>query len=239
MTHDRDFWAELHSRIQPFDLLCHPFYQAWTAGQLSRDDLREYAAEYYHHVQGFPQHLLTLAARLPESDLRRAVLENFTDEMALDGSGVRPHHALWLQFAEGMGASVPEVRTREPIAEIRELTATFDKIASSGSPAEALAAFYAYESQVPRVAEAKEAGLRDLYGADADTCAYFHLHKTADVQHSQVWRKQLDTILAERPESADAALNAAETAARSLWRALDGIERVRNNRAQSAGASQS
>ena len=239
MTHDRDFWAELHSRIQPFDLLCHPFYQAWTAGELTREDLREYAAEYYHHVQAFPQNLLALAARLPDSDLRRAVLENFTDEMALDGSGVRPHHALWLQFAEGMGASVPEVRTREPIAEIRELTATFHQLASSATAAEALAAFYAYESQVPRVADAKEAGLKDLYGADADTCAYFHLHKTADVHHSQVWRKQLDAVLSEQPELTDSALNAAETAARSLWHALEGIERVRHSRARSARASQS
>jgi pyrroloquinoline-quinone synthase len=237
MTHNRDFWAALHDRTQPFDLLCHPFYQAWTAGQLSREDLREYAAEYYHHVQAFPQNLLTLAARLPESDLRRAVLENFTDEMALDGLGAAPHHALWLQFAEGMGANRSEVHTREPITEMRDLTATFDGIASNGTAAEALAAFYAYESQVPRVAQAKEAGLKKHYGADAATCAYFHLHKTADIQHSQTWRAQLDEVLAAQPELRDAALNAGETAACSLWRALDGIEGARRNRSQATKAS--
>ena len=232
----KDFWAELHSRLEPFDLLCHPFYKAWTAGELSREDLREYAAEYYHHVQAFPQYLLALAARLPDSDLRRAVLENFSDEMAFDCPGALPHHALWLRFASGVGATVAEVRTREPIAEMRELAATFERFADTGSTAEALAAFYAYESQVPRVAEAKEAGLKELYGADAETCSYFHLHKTADVRHSQVWREQLDGVLSKNPELADAALNAAETAARSLWHALDGMDRRRQNRARSATA---
>ena len=230
MTQHPEFWAELHRRTQPFDLLCHPFYIAWTAGELTREDLREYAAEYYHQVQAFPQYLLALAVRLQNGELRRAVLDNFSDEMALTSAGEPPHHALWLQFASGMGASASEIRTREPIAEVQELTATFTKIASTGSPAEALAAFYAYESQVPRVAEAKEAGLKQRYGADDNTCSYFHLHKTADLLHSNVWREQLDAVLDNEPEVAEKALNAAQTAAYSLWRALDGIESGRQDR---------
>jgi pyrroloquinoline-quinone synthase len=232
-----DFWVNLDNRLEPFDLLCHPFYKAWNAGELSREDLREYAAEYYHHVQAFPQYLLALTARLPDTQLRREVLENFSDEMALDSPGAPPHHALWLEFAAGMGASVTDVRTREPIAEMRQLAAVFERFADRGSTAEALAAFYAYESQVPRVAEAKERGLKELYDANADTCSYFHLHKTADVRHSQVWREQLDGILCTNPELADAALNAAETVARSLWGALDGIEHARHNGAHCATAS--
>ena len=89
---------------------------------------------------------------------------------------------------------------------------------------EALAAFYAYESQVPRIALTKEQGLRHWYGADDKACGYFTLHATADVYHSNVWRKQLEQQVSANPETADAALDAAETAARALWQALDGIE---------------
>ncbi len=39
-----------------------------------------------------------------------------------------------------------------------------------------------------------------------------------------VWRKQLEKRIAAHPETADAALDAAENAARMLWKALDGIE---------------
>ena len=77
-------------------------------------------------------------------------------------------------------------------------------MASEGTPEEALAAFYAYESQVPRVAKEKERGLREMYGADDKTCGYFTLHTTADVYHSQVWRKQLEKRIEANPETADA-----------------------------------
>jgi pyrroloquinoline-quinone synthase len=100
----------------------------------------------------------------------------------------------------------------------------FQRAASEGTPEEALAAFYAYESQVPRVAQEKERGLRKMYNADDKTRGYFTLHATADVYHSRVWRNQLEKRILANPETAEAALNAAENAARTLWQALDGIE---------------
>jgi pyrroloquinoline quinone (PQQ) biosynthesis protein C len=84
-----------------------------------------------------------------------------------------------------------------------------------------------YESQVPRVAKEKERGLREMYGADDKTCGYFSLHATADVYHSNVWRKQLENLITANPEAAEAALHAAENTARMLWQALDGIEAAR------------
>ena len=100
-------------------------------------------------------------------------------------------------------------------------------MASEGTAEEALAAFYAYESQVPRVAQEKERGLREMYGADDKTCGYFALHATADIYHSNVWRTQLERRMEANPKTAEAALDAAENAARMLWQALDGIEAAR------------
>lgn len=80
---------------------------------------------------------------------------------------------------------------------------------------------------MPRVAKEKERGLRELYGADDKTCGYFALHTTADVYHSNVWRKQLEKRIAANPQAADAALDAAERTAKLLWQALDGIEAAR------------
>jgi pyrroloquinoline-quinone synthase len=77
---------------------------------------------------------------------------------------------------------------------------------------------------VPRIAQEKERGLREMYGADHKTCGYFTLHATADVHHAQVWRNQLEKRIAAHPETAEAALDAAENAARLLWKALDGID---------------
>jgi pyrroloquinoline-quinone synthase len=225
-----EFSEQLDARIAKYDLLCHPFYKAWAAGALTRDDLREYAQDYYHHVEAFPSYLAAFALRLEEGELRRAVLTNMCDERGVEGGVGKdsvPHSELWLDFAEGMGSS-RDLRWHNPVPEVRQLTKYFQRVANEASPEEVLAAFYAYESQVPRVAQEKERGLREMYGADDKTCGYFSLHATADVYHSRVWRSQLEQRVAANPDSADATLDAAENAARMLWRALDGIEARRS-----------
>jgi len=220
-----EFFKQLDARIAKYDLLCHPFYKAWSAGRLTREDLREYAQDYYHHVEAFPSYLAALGLRLEEGELRRAILANMCDEKGSDGAGkdAVPHSDLWLDFAEGMGSS-RNLEWHSPVPEIRQLIRHFHEVASEGSLEQALAAFYAYESQVPRIANEKERGLREMYGADDKTCGYFALHATADVHHSRVWRKQLEKRIAAHPENAEAALGAAENAARMLWQALDGID---------------
>ncbi|MBZ5657717.1 MAG: iron-containing redox enzyme family protein [Acidobacteriia bacterium] len=219
------FCSLLEERIHKYDLLCHPFYEAWSAGKLTRDDLRQYAEDYYHHVDAFPTYLAELGIRLEEGELRRAVLANMTDEKGGEdsfGEPERAHSALWLDFVEGLGGS--RLPRRKPVREIRELVSWFHRVASEGTVEEALAAFYAYESQVPRIAQEKDRGLRELYGANENTRAYFTLHTTADVVHAQVWRKQLEKRIKANPKAAEKALAAAEGAAKALWKALDGIE---------------
>ena len=224
-----EFFEQLDARIARYDLLCHPFYKAWTAGTLTREDLREYARDYYHHVEAFPACLAELSARLEESELRRAVLANMADENGAENASV-PHSDLWLDFVEGMGAE-RDMGAHQPLAEVSDLIEFFHETAKQATPAEALAAFYAYESQVPRVAQQKTRGLRETYGANDKTCGYFTLHATADVHHSKIWRQQLASSMETDPNLAEQALAAGEHAAKALWHALDGIDRRRTARA--------
>lgn len=227
------FLSRLDECIQKYNLLSHPFYQAWADGHLTRDDLRDYARDYYHHVEAFPSYLAELGLRLEDGELRGAVLSNLIDEKGgedLFGEPQRSHAELWLDFVEGFdGGRV--YKKRPPVKEIRDLIAWFHRVASEGTPEEALAAFYAYESQVPQVAAEKDRGLRDRYGANSQTRAYFTLHTTADIYHSQVWRNQLEKKIQANPESAERSLAAAENTAKALWKALDGIEARRQARA--------
>src|ERR1700737_3376860 len=187
-----EFFEQLDARIAKYDLLCHPFYKAWAAGELTREDLQEYARDYYHHVEAFPIYLAELGIRLEEGELRRAGLANMSDEKGgedLYGEPSPAHSELWLDFAEGIGAS-RNMRGHTPLPAIKDLVSFFHRVAQQGTPEEALATFYAYESQVPRIAQEKARGLEQMYGADGKTRGYFTLHTTADVYHSRVWRQQ-------------------------------------------------
>jgi len=222
-----EFLQQLDARVAKYDLLCHPFYKAWSAGKLTRADLLEYAHEYFHHVEAFPAYLDKFVGRLPQGHLRRAVLANRNEETGDDGS--RPHSELWLDFVEGLGGDRHTSSAHVP--EMKDLMSSFHAVAREGAPEEALAAFYAYESQVPRVASEKARGLREMYGVDDKTCGYFTLHTAADVHHTNVWRSQLERIVEDNPAAEQRALLAAENAAKALWNALDGIEAARTQRA--------
>jgi pyrroloquinoline-quinone synthase len=225
------FFAALEGRIERYNLLKHPFYQAWSNGELTRDDLREYASEYWHHVSAFPAYLSALHSQLPDGKLRRTILENLADEEGLqDGA---PHSELWMDFARGMGAEESIVRSREIGAETRALLEHYRSVMAK-SPVEALAALYAYESRVPAIAKTKAEGLEQHYGADAATRRYFTVHTTADVHHARVWHDLLTAELEVHPEKNEAALQAAEDAARALWLTLDGIEASRQTRMAAA-----
>jgi pyrroloquinoline-quinone synthase len=230
------FSQELNARIAKYDLLCHPFYKSWSMGTLKRDEIKEYACDYYHHVAEFPNYLDTLQKRLPAGVLRDIVLDNKADEEGVQSRDGRSHAEIWLDFAAGMGASSEDIVDHEPIVEIQQLIDGFKNVVKNGTTAEALAALYAYESQVPRVATEKERGLKEQYGADDRTSYYFTLHKSFDVLHSKTWLEQLAKEVGTDEAVQEAALNAAEKAAKSLWNALDGVERERLSIANTGAA---
>ncbi len=220
------FWQKAGEEIAKYDLLKHPFYQAWSAGELTKDDLKFYAEQYFHQVSGFPTYLTSLHARLPEGAMRRDVLANAYEE---ECEGVA-HSQLWLRFAEGMGGSDANLSEKTPIPEMKDLVDTFRALAKEAPVASAFGALFAYESQVPKIAAEKRSGLQKFYGADDRACSYFTLHEKADIHHANVWRKIISALVAEDGRHAEEVLEGISSAARALWTALDGIERDRPNR---------
>src|SRR3984957_17839529 len=109
MSTNAEFWSRFEERVAPFNLLQHPFYQAWSKGELTRENLREYAAEYWHQVSAFPTYLSALHSQLPDGELRREVLRNLADEEGVDAATARAHSDLWMDFATGMGATREQV----------------------------------------------------------------------------------------------------------------------------------
>jgi pyrroloquinoline-quinone synthase len=219
------FWQKAGEEMARFDLLQHPFYQAWSAGELTKEDLKFYAQQYYHQVSGFPTCLTSLHSRLPDGAMRRDVLANAYEE---ECDGVA-HSDLWQRFAEGIGGDAPAIGEGTAIPEVRDLVKAFRTLASEAPIASAFGALFAYESQVPKIASEKRNGLKKHYGADDRTYSYFTVHEKADVHHAGVWRRIISTLVEKDDRCAAEALEGISRAARALWTALDGIERDRPN----------
>ena len=154
---------------------------------MSREALADYTRQYYHHVAAFPTYLSAVHAHCEDQATRKQLLSNLIDEEA----GTPNHPELWLQFAEGLGVSKEDVQTAEKWPETQELIETFRDVCSRDT-ADGIAALYAYESQIPAVAESKIEGLRKHYGfTNPRHDEYFSVHVEADREHSATERTLL------------------------------------------------
>ncbi|NWG52352.1 MAG: CADD family putative folate metabolism protein [Hydrogenophilaceae bacterium] len=213
--------AAIDAAVARRAMLAHPFYQAWTEGRLTGDDLRAYGRQYFHHVEAFPRAVSAVHANCPDVQGRKLLAENLAEEEGL-GEGKSDHASLWLGFAAAMGADEAEVRGARLHPETERLVETFRRL-SRQSYAAGLGALYAYESQLPAVSTTKIEGLAARYGvSDSNAIAFFRVHEAADVEHAAVCRELLDRLpAAERAE----AVAAGEELAGALWGFLDGVAR--------------
>jgi pyrroloquinoline-quinone synthase len=199
-------------------LLKHPFYLAWTRGELSREALADYARQYYQHVAAFPRYLSAIHANCDDQSTRTELLNNLIDEEA----GSPNHPELWLNFAEGLGVSPQDAQNAEKWSETKKLIDTFRSVCRDGSTADGLAALYAYESQIPSICESKIEGLRRHYGfADPKHYEYFSVHIEADREHSATEQRLLRRYVSNQNfESVRASVNRVLDA---LWEMLSGV----------------
>ena len=215
-----DLISRLDTMVAARHLLRHPFYQAWSAGRLSRAALRDYAAQYYRHVEAFPRYLSAIHSHCDDIVIRQALLENLIEEERGDCN----HPELWMRFAEGLGVSREEVQRTTPRASTRNLVETFMDLSRDAIPAAGLAALYVYESQMPAVADAKIDGLRRFYGIESDDAvAFFSVHREADAYHAQTGARLIEKLV-DSAEGRSAVIAAADRAIGALNAMLDGIE---------------
>lgn len=206
----------LDALVEKHHLLKHPFYRAWTEGKLSRESLALYAEQYYKHVRAFPENLKQVAGRT-SGPVEKLVKENLAEELAPGG----PHPSLWRQFARAVGVSEAALDGAQPLPGVAALLDSFDEICAYGSVAQAIAAFYVYEAQVPEIATKKIAGLRRFYGInEPQALAYFAVHEEADVRHRAAWREWIAT---QKNLDEVGVLCAAERSLKALWGALDSV----------------
>lgn len=200
-------------------LLGHSFYRKWVAGTLPEKALRDYAKQYYAFESTFPRVLSGLHSRADQPDVRAALLENLWDEE----HGEANHVELWLRFAEGVGVTREDVQGAERNSATSTLVDTYWTAAREAPVAAGVAAVYAYERQVPQVAQAKIDGLKQRYGiTDGRTLGFFDVHSTLDVEHSDAERR----IIADLgPADEDAVVENATAALDAWWEFLDAVDR--------------
>ena len=206
----------LNEKLDKFHLLDHPFYVAWNKGELNQTILRDYAEQYYQHIKAFPRYISATHSICEDIDNRKILLDNLSDEEDFD----KDHPMLWKQFALAVGADKNTVETVNQESFTKDMIDNFFKLARS-SYAEGLGSLYAYERQVPEIADTKIRGLIDHYNVLSDEgLEYFVVHKDADVEHREQSAELMNKL---SPEERKLAEEAGLSTVKMLWGFLSGL----------------
>lgn len=196
-------WERIESARARWNVLEHPFYQRWSAGELTAEELANYSGQYRHAVGAVARISSAVAECLPD---RPELRSHAVEEAA--------HVELWDRFVAAVGGDTGA----EPNAETRECVAAWT--AADGLLAN-LARLYAVESGQPEISRTKREGLVGHYGvADGAGTAYFRVHETRDLEHAAQTRELICELAGDGDE--DALVESAESAFRANWRLLDG-----------------
>jgi len=205
-----DVWQRIEQARERWDVLEHPFYQRWSAGELSRDELADYSGQYRHATAALARLSADVADSAPDSE--RSGLRRHAEEEA-------SHIALWDGFVEAVGGEVGAA----PNAETKECVDTWT---ASGDRVSQLVRMYAIESGQPAISKTKREGLAAHYGiGDGPGTEYFRIHEEADVDHAAEGRSLIEAHLADADP--DALVAAAESVFKANWRLLDGVTTAR------------
>jgi pyrroloquinoline-quinone synthase len=197
-------WDRIESARERWNVLRHPFYDQWTAGALTAEQLAHYSGQYRHAVEAI--------ARVSEQAAEAAPAHAELREHAVEE---RQHVALWDEFVTATGGDVDAAPTPETAECVSAWSADGDLLSK-------LVTLYAIETAQPEISRVKREGLVSSYGfADGEGTEYFQVHERRDAEHAAQARELLAELADDVDEDRLAAV--AEGAYRANWRLLDGV----------------
>ena len=203
------FFERIERVREQWNVLEHPFYQRWSRGELTREELAFYAGEYREAVVALAG-ATQATAEASEPAIRAQLEEHAAEE--------RAHVDLWDDFAAALDVPAGV----EPREETRECVRAWT---AAGDALEGLVTLYAIESGQPAISQTKLDGLVEHYGMTRESraTAYFELHSERDHEHAAHSRALIEERIGDA--DADRLVAAAERVLAGNWTLLDGVER--------------
>ena len=213
-----DVIARIDQARRDCNVLEHPFYQRWSAGELSAEELDFYAGQYRHAVVALADASEAVAAEARRSTARAL-------------SVTPPRSALTSRCGTGSPPPRPALPERRPSV---SLSTRRPRASRHGPRARTRSSVWRFctpsRRANRRLPRPSSRGSTEHYGYSPEGPAveYFELHATLDVEHARQARELIAELMStdetEARATAERMVARATAALRGNWELLDGVE---------------
>jgi pyrroloquinoline-quinone synthase len=213
------FAAELEQTVRTRHGRAHPFTERWVKGELTRNQLGQWAIQQWHFIGNFSQYMAAVYAHCTERDVRDYLLENMWEEEL----AATRHSEYLVRFAAACGIdqerfmATGALPTTEALADWCRARAFYDHWLIA-----AAALNIGLESQVVGIMERVTPPLTEKYGFTTADIGYFEVHWKTDATHS-ARAYQLVSKYANTPDLRSECLARVARATEMRWLFTDGI----------------
>ena len=114
----------------------HPLWKRIAGGELTRDQLRFFAVQFFLQVREFPRAVSAMHSRCPFDDMRRELAESVYEEESGRISGCNlPHPELFLKFGTALGLERSDMTEGKALPETAALIDWFEVASWNRGPA--------------------------------------------------------------------------------------------------------
>ena len=189
------FYEEMRGYVLRHGAINNPYLDRFQDGELTEDEFREFAVEFYNFARFFPKILVAQLVNTEDEAVADELTKVLYSELG-DGRSKNRHELLYRDFLRSVGIDVHGALTRPMLASTRAYIDGMEQLYSSGNHAVALGASFGLENMAITMWDHLIPGLNKLRSAryPGMDMTYFTFHRELEATHEDAMEKAVAAL---------------------------------------------
>ncbi|MDC8447959.1 MAG: iron-containing redox enzyme family protein [Nitrospira sp.] len=189
------FYQRMRRLVLEHRAINNSYLNRFRSGELSDEDLHEFAVEFYNFARFFPQILVAQLVNTEDEQIADELTKVLYSELG-DGEARRRHELLYRDFLRSLGVDVHDAMTRSMLPSTRAYIEGMERLYSDGNHAKALGASFGLENMAITMWDHLIPGLvhlRTIRHPHMDL-TYFTFHRELEQSHEEAMKHAVQVM---------------------------------------------
>ena len=189
------FYQEMRQLVLEHGAVNNSYLDRVRSGDLSDEELKEYAMEFYNFARFFPQVLVAQLVNTEDEQIADELTKVLYSELG-DGETRRRHELLYRNFLRSLGIDIHDAMTRSMLPSTHAYIEGMERLYSDGNHAKALGASFGLENMAITMWDHLIPGLMHVKAIRHPhmDLTYFTFHRQLEQSHEEAMKQAVHAM---------------------------------------------